>query len=313
MRYILNFCSTRHYSKKLCFLVTVSFVVVFSILNSSFAAVKNPCNLVISNKSKGIRDLFKLLLIQQSGPYAVSAKWIDILMGIEKTDINKFQKGVPGEYLPKFQNGNKVPFVYPLVSENKRIQSDSDADLLDRHTPGNVFYIQIFADEMSSILLNKQFNLTEGTHHTAAIPLREGSFPDFQKPYLPKDGLSLLRVELDPNAKLLDLTQEPFGERKASQLSFYDLYHWYVYDFLPKLKLDDSVSKNKFPALAQIARDPSIDKSLLESTEAFALLLGAQVVRISAKEGAVPHPLYLVLDPHIVKKVEDANAPLVHR
>ena len=143
---------------------------------------------------------------------------------------------------------------------------------------------------------------------------------------------AIFEIKLKEDTKILDLSRQLFGDRKAAELSYFDAYEWYSQVLLPgilkeqeqllqyeqyklnanqensqvPLEAPSLVYSNKFPQIASLLKEYKKEALyILENTEAFAIALGADVIVANPNtySNGIGLTEYIILNPAAIKEV----------
>lgn len=277
---------------------TITFALLIATSFTSFAETQ--ClDVLVSNKSSMNPLTFDQYrnksLLDVARP--VQENWLQYVRIILRMDKQSFINLIPKTTFPKADlKSGKIYF----SNMKKGIrQLDPREGVLDYFSP-TLFHITSTAN--SEKILQEGFRLGQGSHNTAAICFGDAGFRKFQE----KGSNPILKATLHKDAKILDLTQNPFGAAKASDFSYYDAYEWYKDVFLPSLVKGEYAEI--FPELTEHARIYFNRTGLIEyalySKEAFGLLVGADVLYVSELYPPLRLDEYWVINPEAIKSVE---------
>ncbi len=237
------------------------------------------------------------------GSHSLDPNWIVIVEAILKVNPKEFQSLIPKELIDPVKNHEGENFDHKN-SLNRRFEDGFLVDTTKHHKnpiSKPKLYHMTDAETAALILDSQKLLLSQGSKNYAAICLGAGGFPAYQN--TSADSV-ILEVKVKSTARILDLTYT-VGDLPGSY-SRRPAYEWYLDEFVPAL-IKGKYDK-EFPDLSAAVKrvKKSLRDDALSKIETFALLMGADLVKLTEKYELVPVNEYWIVNPTIVSEVKRA-------
>ena len=252
------------------------------------------CKSVLSNHLTQNLPEYRFEKYQESflkeGHHKVHPEFAELAQAIFSTNKNKFKKLIPKKSFPESDRMNSKP-------EHDLFENGFRSKLTDTGREYPRLYHKTSADLANQLKSNEaQLKLTHGTFNRAAICAGDAHFKPFKSSNaVTRRSFSSAELQIHPKARTLNISRTAFGDKGASEYSYYNSYIWFTDVFVPKL-IAGKYEKD-FPELTAIVKKQG---DFYFTEEAFGLLLNIDILMISKPyEWRMQHE-YWILNPEVI-------------